>query len=192
MRLFIAFLVICCVGCSQSSRYQFSLKGNIEGVKYGTVFLMTPGDSSIVLYKTDLEGGKFELKGELDEPRQVILKVNRRQTYFFMDGTNMEIYCPYSALSDKHIKGSPANNLAAEYDKLAQEGYYKEFNQLINEYKGLQDAGDQKAADEKMTPPRPFAAFRHETNLSIQKNRAIIYYQHNNYLKSACCCRGKR
>ena len=151
MRLFIAFLVICCVGCSQSSRYQFSLKGNIEGVKYGTVFLMTPGDSSIVLYKTDLEGGKFELKGELDEPRQVILKVNRRQTYFFMDGTNMEIYCPYSALSDKHIKGSPANNLAAEYDKLAQEGYYKEFNQLINEYKGLQDAGDQKAADEKMT-----------------------------------------
>ena len=114
MRLFIAFLVICCVGCSQSSRYQFSLKGNIEGVKYGTVFLMTPGDSSIVLYKTDLEGGKFELKGELDEPRQVILKVNRRQTYFFMDGTNMEIYCPYSALSDKHIKGSPANNLASE------------------------------------------------------------------------------
>ena len=40
------------------------------------------------------------------------------------------------------------------------------------------------AADEKMIPPRPFAAFRHETNLSIQKNRAIIYYQHNNYLKS--------
>lgn len=151
MRLFIAFLVICCVGCSQSSRYQFSLKGNIEGVKYGTVFLMTPGDSSIVLYKTNLEGGKFELKGELDEPRQVILKVNRRQTYFFMDGTNMEIYCPYSALSDKHIKGSPANNLAAEYDKLVQEGYYKEFNQLINEYKELLDAGDQKAADEKMT-----------------------------------------
>lgn len=151
MRLFIAFLVICCVGCSQSSRYQFSLKGNIEGVKYGTVFLMTPGDSSIVLYKTDLEGGKFELKGELDEPRQVILKVNRRQTYFFMDGTNMEIYCPYSALSDKHIKGSPANNLAAEYDKLAQEGYYKEFNQLMNEYKELLDVGDQKAADEKMT-----------------------------------------
>ena len=72
MRLFIAFLVICCVGCSQSSRYQFSLKGNIEGVKYGTVFLMTPGDSSIVLYKTDLEGGKFELKGELDEPTSYI------------------------------------------------------------------------------------------------------------------------
>lgn len=55
------------------------------------------------------------------------------------------------ALSDKHIKGSPANNLAAEYDKLVQEGYYKEFNQLINEYKELLDAGDQKAADEKMT-----------------------------------------
>ena len=50
MRLFIAFLVICCVGCSQSSRYQFSLKGNIEGVKYGTVFLMTPGDSLSLIH----------------------------------------------------------------------------------------------------------------------------------------------
>lgn len=151
MKLFFAFLVICCVGCAQSSRYQFSLKGNIEGVKYGTVFLMTPGDSSKVLCKTDLEGGKFELKGDLDEPRQLILKVNRRQTYFFMDGSNMEISCPYVALSDKYLKGSPANDLAAEYDKLVQEGYYKEFNQLINEYKELLDVGDQKAADEKMT-----------------------------------------
>ena len=35
--------------------------------------------------------------------------------------------------------------------KLAQEGYYKEFNQLMNEYKELLDVGDQKAADEKMT-----------------------------------------
>ncbi len=64
MRLFIAFLVICCVGCSQSSRYQFSLKGNIEGVKYGTVFLMTPGDSSIVFTRLIRGGRRFELKGE--------------------------------------------------------------------------------------------------------------------------------
>ena len=151
MRLFISFLVICCVSCTRSSRYQFSLEGDLEGVKYGKVFLIAPGDSSKILFSTDLDKGKFEIKGELDEPRQVILKVNRRQTYFFMDGKKMEIACPYGSLSDKYLKGSPANDLAAMYDKLMQKGYYQEFNSLIGEYKELLDAGDQKKADDKMT-----------------------------------------
>ena len=73
------------MGCTrQNSRYQFSIKGNIEGVKYGKVCLMTPGDSSEVLFSTDLDGGKFELKGELDEPRHFILSVNRKKIYFLM------------------------------------------------------------------------------------------------------------
>ena len=151
MRLFISFLVICCVSCMRSSRYQFSLEGDLEGVKYGKVFLIAPGDSSKILFSTDLDKGKFEIKGELDEPRQVILKVNRRQTYFFMDGKKMEIACPSGSLSDKYLKGSQANDWAAMYDKLMQKGYYQEFNSLIGEYKELLDAGDQKKADDKMT-----------------------------------------
>ncbi|HJA16073.1 MAG TPA: AhpC/TSA family protein [Candidatus Butyricimonas faecavium] len=151
MKLFIVFLVICCVGCTQSSRYQFCLKGKIEGVKYGKAFLILPGDTSKILYTTDLDKGKFEMRGELDEPRQVILKVNRRQTYFFMDGEEMEISCPYISLSDKYLKGAPANDLSAVYNQLVQEGYYKEFNTLLGEYKELLDAGDQKGADEKLT-----------------------------------------
>lgn len=152
MRGLIVFFIICCVGCTrQNSRYQFSIKGNIEGVKYGKVCLMTPGDSLEVLFSTDLDGGKFELKGELDEPRHFILSVNRKKIYFLMDGRNMEISCPYSSLSDQYVKGSPANDLALEYDKLVQEGYYKGLNILVNEYKALLDAGEQKMADEKMT-----------------------------------------
>lgn len=152
MRGLIVFLIICCVGCTrQNSRYQFCIKGNIDGVKYGKVCLMTSGDSSEMLFSTDLDGGKFELKGELDEPRHFILSVNRKKIYFLMDGRNMEISCPYSSLSDQYVKGSPANDLAAEYNKLAQEGYYKKFNNLIDEYKVLLDAGDQNMADEKMT-----------------------------------------
>lgn len=152
MRGLIVFLIICCVGCTrQNSRYQFCIKGNIDGVKYGKVCLMTSGDSSEMLFSTDLDGGKFELKGELDEPRHFILSVNRKKIYFLMDGRNMEISCPYSSLSDQYVKGSPANDLAAEYNELAQEGYYKKFNNLIDEYKVLLDAGDQNMADEKMT-----------------------------------------
>ena len=83
MRLFISFLVICCVSCMRSSRYQFSLEGDLEGVKYGKVFLIAPGDSSKILFSTDLDKGKFEIKGELDEPRRVILKVNRRHLFLY-------------------------------------------------------------------------------------------------------------
>lgn len=71
MKLFIVFLVICCVGCTQSSRYAFTLKGDLEGMKYGKVFLIAPGDSSKVLYTADVDGGKFVIKGELDEPGPV-------------------------------------------------------------------------------------------------------------------------
>lgn len=151
MRLFIIFLVIGCISCTRSSRYPFCLKGDIDGIKYGKAFLITPGDSAKVLFTTDLDQGKFEIKGELDEPRQVILKINRRQTYFFMDGKDMVISCPYISLSDKYLKGSPANDLSAVYNQLIQKGYYQEFNILLGEYKELSEAGNQKGADEKMT-----------------------------------------
>lgn len=151
MKLFIVFLVICCVGCTRSSRYAFTLKGDLDGMKYGKAFLMTPGDSSKVLYTAEVDGGKFMIKGELDEPGQFILKVNRRQFYFFMDGKNMEVTGEYSQLGSRSVKGSPANDLEEVYGKIAEKGFYSVRNNLINEYKVALDAGDQKLADEKMT-----------------------------------------
>lgn len=151
MRLFIALLVICCVGCTQSSRYAFTLKGDLDGVKYGKAFLIAPGDSAKILYTAEIDGGKFEIKGELDEPGSYILKVNRRQFYFFMDGKNMEVTGDYSKLGNRSVKGSPANDLDEEYNKIAQVQFYGVRNDLLNEYKVALDAGDQKLADEKMT-----------------------------------------
>lgn len=151
MKLFIVFLVICCIGCTGSSRYAFTLKGDLDGMKYGKAFLMTPGDSSKILYTAEVDGGKFVIKGELDEPRQVILKVNRRQFYFFMDGKDMEVTGEYLKLGTQSVKGSPANDLEAIYGKIAQERFYSVRNKLINEYTAALNAGDQKLADEKMT-----------------------------------------
>lgn len=151
MRLFIIFLVIGCIGCTRSKSYPFCLKGDIGGIQYGKAFLITPGDSAKVLFSADLDKGKFEIKGELDEPQQVILKVNRRQIYFLMDGRDMLISCPYVSLNNKYLKGSPANDLSEVYNQLIQKEYYQEFNSLLGEYKELLDAGDQKKADKKMT-----------------------------------------
>ena len=151
MRYFIAFLVVCCVGCTRSSRYAFTLKGDLDGMKYGKAFLIAPGDSAKILYTAEIDGGKFEIKGELDEPGSYILKVNRRQFYFFMDGKNMEVTGDYLKLGNRSVKGSPANDLNEEYDKIAQEQFYTVRNALISEYKEALDAGEQKLADEKMT-----------------------------------------
>ena len=150
MRLFIVFLVICCVGCTCSSRYIFTLKGELDGMKYGKAFLIAPGDSAKILYIAEVDGGRFEIKGELDEPGAYILKVNRRQFYFFMDGKNMEVTGDYLKLGSHSVKGSPANDLNEEYE-IARKQYYSVRNKLINEYKEALDAGEQKLADEKMT-----------------------------------------
>ena len=147
MRLFIVFLVIRCVGCTCSSRYIFTLKGELDGMKYGKAFLIAPGDSAKILYIAEVDGGRFEIKGELDA---YILKVNRRQFYFFMDGKNMEVTGDYFTLGSHSVKGSPANDLNEEYE-IARKQYYSVRNKLINEYKEALDAGEQKLADEKMT-----------------------------------------
>lgn len=151
MRLFIILFVICSVGCTRSSRYAFTLKGDLDGMKYGKAFLIAPGDSARILYTTEVDGGKFEIRGELDEPGAYILKVNRRQFHFFMDGKNMQVTGEYSKLGNRSVKGSPANDLNEEYDKIAREQFYEVRNALIDEYRRALEAGDQKLADEKMT-----------------------------------------
>ena len=150
MKIWILLCFISCVACTSESRYSFCLDGDIQGVKYGTVFLMTPTDSSHVLLKTDLEKGKFVLRGELDEPGQFILKVNRRQIYLFLDGKKMKISCPYTDLNSKHLIGSPSNDLALKYEKIAQKEYYSERNHLLGEFQMLQEVGEQKKAENKM------------------------------------------
>ena len=73
MRLFIAFLVVCCVGCTRSSRYAFTLKGDLDGMKYGKAFLIAPGDSAKILYTAEIDGGKFEIKGDIEGESQAVL-----------------------------------------------------------------------------------------------------------------------
>lgn len=151
MKLLIAFLVICCVGCARSSRYAFTLKGDIHGIKYGKAFLIDPRDSVGVLYTTEISDGKFEIEGELDEPGQFILKVNRQQFYFFMDGKEMEVTGDYAKLNNRDVKGSPANDLDELYQQIGQERCYNVKSALLGEYRKAIQAGDQELADQKLT-----------------------------------------
>ncbi len=148
MKIGIIFIMLVCIGCSGAQQYSFSIQGNVEGAKYGKAFLLTPKEE--VICSTKIEGRGFELKGILKEPGQYVLRVNRRQFMFFMDGKSMRIECPYRSFSSGYLQGSPANDLSVEYGQL-QEDYTARRERFLKEYKKAMDAGDQKAADEAMT-----------------------------------------
>lgn len=134
MRIIIFLLLIWCVGCSNDSvGYKFALQGKIGGIKYGKVLLLEPGNPSKILFTTDLDNGKFQFKGELEETGRYILRVNRKSFYFFMDGKDMYLDCTYKALNEKYLKGSPANDLEMEYNEMMQEKYYTAKNALVHE-----------------------------------------------------------
>ena len=132
MKIGIICILLLCIRCSGTQQYSFSIRGNVEGAKYGKAFLLTPRDE--VICSTKIDGGDFELRGTLKEPGQYVLRVNRQQFMFFMDGKKMRIECPYRSFSSKYLKGSPANDLSIEYGKL-QEDYTAKQERFFKEYK---------------------------------------------------------
>ena len=131
-------------GCTSSSGHKFSIKGDIEGIRYGTATLRAADRDTVVLYSVDIEGGKFLIEGELEEPKQYLLSVNRRTIRFFMDGRRMELSAPYDKLDHSDIKGSPANDLNQEYDLMLQREYYQPRSRLMDEYKKAQAGNEEE------------------------------------------------
>lgn len=141
--------ILCCYGCgNHDGNYHFSLSGNITGIKYGKAFLKSDQDS--VLYAVDIEGGKFELEGELSEPGRYILQINRHVCRFFMDGKKMSINCPYEEIRSDSIKGSPANDLEQVYDEFLNREIGQRKADLLKMYTNV-SGKSQERADSVMT-----------------------------------------
>lgn len=147
--LLMSIFVFCC--CQpKAEHYEFVLKGEISGIKYGKAYLTRLNEKDR-LCEAEIEGGRFQLKGVFDEAGQYVLHVNRRAFAFFMDGDEMKITCPYTELKNIYLKGSPANDLEIEYGKLMDSGIYQKRSELLNEYQIALNDGDEKRSDEIMT-----------------------------------------
>lgn len=151
IKLILFIGIICCIACTDNTRFPFSIKGNIDGIRYGKAFLLTAGENRKVLFETEIEEGKFDLSGVLDEPGRYVLKVNRMLFNFFLDGHKMNIHCPYRELSNKYLTGSPANDLEAVYNKLLRENFYLQQNKLMEEYKQAYAAEETELMDTKLS-----------------------------------------
>lgn len=169
MRVLLLTLMVCCMACSWDTRFRFNIKGNIKEIKYGKASLLWAENKDSVLFSTDIDGGKFELKGELDEPGRYILKVNRRSFYFFLDGKNMSVESPYSALNNKSLQGSPANELATRYNQYIDEHCYRGYNDVMRDYKAAVVAGKQDLSDSLLTEVLNYENRRYEMTRDFVK-----------------------
>lgn len=123
-------LVTALVSCSKEKEANFTLKGQIKGLKKGVVYLQKDGDSSIVdLDSTAITGEpEFTLSTNIEEPILLYLKL------FKNDGE--EHYIPFFA--DKgttEIKTSLKNfNFDAEIIGSKQQKTLDEFLGIMSQY----------------------------------------------------------
>lgn len=84
-------LILFAMSCSQEKEANFTLNGNIKGLKKGVVYLQKDGDSSVVNLDSLIITGEpeFTLQTHLDEPMLLYLKL------FKNDGE--EHYIPFFA-----------------------------------------------------------------------------------------------
>lgn len=122
---FLAILFVV-VSCGKDNNSNFTLKGQIKGLKKGVVYLQKDGDSSIVNLDsmTIIGQPEFTLKTNIEEPILLYLKLSKNdgeEHYipFFADKGVTEINTSLKNFNfDAEIKGSKQQDLLNEYTEM--------------------------------------------------------------------------
>jgi len=128
--LVIALTVLSC----QSAKDQYSIKGSIQGVETGKVYLQKLVDGQPQSVDTaNLVGGNFTFKGKMEMPDIRFLRLNEQDYFaqFFLDNSSITVAANKDSLRSTKITGSPTQ----EVFKI----YIAEMEKLSNEVKALQD-----------------------------------------------------
>ncbi|NRR90458.1 DUF4369 domain-containing protein [Winogradskyella undariae] len=124
--LSLIILVALAVSCGKDNDANFTLKGNIKGLKKGIVYLQKEGDSSIIDLDSMVISGQteFSLHTNIDEPVILYLKLHKNdkdEHYipFFADKGTTEISTTLKTFNyDYEIKGSKQQELLEAYVKV--------------------------------------------------------------------------
>ena len=115
-------IVLLAISCTNETK-NFTLKGNIKGLKKGTVYLEREQDSTYsIIDSLEINGSpEFELHCNLDEPEVLFLRLNKNGKEegiitFFADKGVTEINSTLKNFNfDAKIKGSEQQDLLQEY-----------------------------------------------------------------------------
>jgi hypothetical protein len=120
--LLLIFSVLLVISCTKETS-NFTLKGNIKGLKKGTVYLEREQDSTYkIIDSLEINGNSdFELHCDLEEPEVLYLRLNKNDkdediVTFFADKGITEINSTLKYFNfDAKIKGSKQQELLEEY-----------------------------------------------------------------------------
>ncbi|MEO8934938.1 MAG: DUF4369 domain-containing protein [Xanthomarina sp.] len=125
-KLFVLSALLFIVSCGKDS--DLIVKGQVNGLKKGTIYLEKEKDSAIVIVDSMLLNGtsKFELKSELDSPEAFYLRLDKNNSndtdtriVFFADKGITEINTSLkNFVSDAVITGSEQQILYEDYLKV--------------------------------------------------------------------------
>jgi len=122
-KIFLAFSIFLLVISCTKETSNFTLKGNIKGLKKGTVYLESAEDSIFkIIDSLPINGNPdFELRANLEEPEMLFLRLQKNDNgeetiAFFADKGVTEINTTLKNFNfDAKIKGSKQQELLEEY-----------------------------------------------------------------------------
>jgi peroxiredoxin len=115
---------------------EYSIKGSIEGVETGKVFLQKLVDGQPQTVDTAaIVAGKFSFKGKMPIPDIRILRLNERDYFaqFFLENADISVSAKKDSLKNTKIKGSSSQDIFQIYlDEMKK--LQKEINALHEKY----------------------------------------------------------
>lgn len=126
----------------------FVIKGHIEGIPAGTVYLNYPKGTAQITDSAEITNGDFVFKGTLTAPVLLVLKTNKSKTqlYFFGDNSAISINAQKDSLNAAVVKGSITQNEWKAYLKDYKEvvtyagGYYHQLDSVNKHFNNKPDS----------------------------------------------------
>ena len=171
-----ALMVFSC----QMAKDEFSIKGSIEGVETGKVYLQKLVEGQPQSIDTaDVVDGKFTFKGKIEMPDLRILRLNEQDYFaqFFLDNASITIKAKKDSLRNTKITGSPTQDVLQIY-LTEMEKLNKDMMALQTKYQNAMSTGNTNEAEKAKIDGQAMQ----DNNLFYTKN---FVKEHKNSVVSA-------
>jgi len=151
-KIFILFTAVLLASCT-SDDSNIIVKGNVKGLKKGTVYLTRILDSTYQVMDSVILNGSsdFELRGYIDEPEVLFLSLDANSSKeniinFFADKGITEINTTLKRFAfDYSINGSEQQKLLEEYKKMSRQYNNKNLDFIKQHFEALGENDSLKA-----------------------------------------------
>jgi peroxiredoxin len=177
--LAIFVLVLMAFSC-QMAKDEFSIKGSIEGVETGKIYLQKLVEGQPQSIDTaDVVDGKFTFKGKMEMPDFRLLRLNEQDYFapFFLDNSRITVTAKKDSLRASTYKGSPTQDIFKIY-MTEVEKLNKDMMALQAKYQNAMSTGNSDEAEKAKIDGQAMQ----DNNLFYTKN---FVKEHKNSVVSA-------